>query len=493
MTLRDLVLELLQQRGPMTDAQLRQAGGARSHQHVNQVCRRLAEVGILRREPGPDGRILNTLTPGGAIGGDSGPPHRPSTVAATDGNQGPAVVPPLDDPGVLIVIPCSARKRHARVPRATGPTVLDEVPADVSRELAAARDDVRRQASFELDPHLPALERYDGELYRALDAQRLVDARCTVAILSGGYGILDRNEAIGAYDRELQVSDWPNNVLERALVAVVRARGAHTVVGFLAASTQYARIFRRAPWSGLDDVRVMLVSVATGGTTRTTPRALGQALSDALARPLSVKTWRAGSALTLTVTNLQRSRVAPAEHVASAVAALRDDQGACRPDDLRSDDPVWDRPGLYAWWVDEEGMRELGHQLGSQRLLAPIYAGQTGATAWPSGKLTSSTLGQRVRGNHLRGNVRSSTFRRTLASLLASSGDLRESQNGVESGLNRWMRRHLRVKVWPYDDRDRLADLEDRVLEIIDPPLNLRGRGSSELRDLIAARRRDLP
>jgi hypothetical protein len=48
-----------------------------------------------------------------------------------------------------------------------------------------------------------------------------------------------------------------------------------------------------------------------------------------------------------------------------------------------------------------------------------IYAGQAGATKWPSGKVGKATLGSRIGGNHLRGSISASTFRSTLASALA--------------------------------------------------------------------------
>ena len=47
------------------------------------------------------------------------------------------------------------------------------------------------------------------------------------------------------------------------------------------------------------------------------------------------------------------------------------------------------RPGLYSWWVDREGAADLSAGLGHRVRPGRIYAGQTGATKWPSG-----TIGQ---------------------------------------------------------------------------------------------------
>jgi hypothetical protein len=492
LTLRSSVVELLRQHGPLTDAQLRRLTGARSHQHVNQVCRRLSERGVVRREAGPDGRLLNILvadpTPA------QGAPRASDTAVAADPNEAQVstVVPPLDDPGVLVVLPCSARKRTVGLGHRAEGGIDQELPPPLRRELNAARQSLRRHISVDLDSTAPAVEVYDGALYRALDRRRLLGASCSAVILSGGYGLVDVAEAIGDYDRRLNRADWPGDLLERVLVAVARSRRAHTVVAFLASSTSYADVFRGADWAGLDEVRVSMVSVASGGSTGTTPKALGEAVNANLVNPLSADAWRSSSGLRVAVSSLARSRIAPSEHVEAAVEALTRSGDARRPEELRTDQPVWARPGLYAWWVDEAGRQELSDTLGVGALPHLIYAGQTGATAWPSGRSRSSTLGQRVRGNHLRGNVQSSTFRRTLASLLVPGIDARDGEASVEPTISSWMNRHLRVAVWPYDDRDRLADLEDRVLHVIDPPLNLEGRPPSQLRVRIAARRRQL-
>ena len=78
-------------------------------------------------------------------------------------------------------------------------------------------------------------------------------------------------------------------------------------------------------------------------------------------------------------------------------------------------------PGLYAWWTDDEGAAALSHGLGVPVAPGRVYAGQAGATRWPSGRPVTATLGSRIANNHLRGRVRSSTFRRTLAAALLES------------------------------------------------------------------------
>lgn len=142
--------------------------------------------------------------------------------------------------------------------------------------------------------------------------------------------------------------------------------------------------------------------------------------------------------------------------------------------------------GLYSWWADEAGRGLLGQPFGV--VLPPlIYAGQTGATTKRSGTTRVSTLRSRIGGNHLGGNVQSSTFRKTLTAILI--GPLRlelatpnklTPQSNVE--LTAWMHAHLRVATIGVDDREGLAELEEAVLEQLDPPLNLMGMASTPIR-----------
>ena len=137
-----------------------------------------------------------------------------------------------------------------------------------------------------------------------------------------------------------------------------------------------------------------------------------------------------------------------------------------------------DRPGLYVWWVDEAGAADLSRGLGLAVAPGRIYAGQAGATKWPSGKAGEDTLGKRVGQMHLGGKVRMSTFRWTLASLLFKQLDVQVQAAMVvtpssEQALTEWMREHLSIAVHAHDDRDTLGGLEHAVLERLDPPLNL--------------------
>ena len=155
-----------------------------------------------------------------------------------------------------------------------------------------------------------------------------------------------------------------------------------------------------------------------------------------------------------------------------------------------------DRPGLFALWVDEAGAADLARGLDLPFAAGRIYAGQAGATKWPSGRASTDTLGDRVGRVHLGGKVRSSVIRLTLASILFDQLDLVVQaamllQASSEQALSEWMRAHLLVAVHPHDDRDSLAGLEQAVVQRLDPPLNTEDLvPATSVRQRVAALRR---
>ncbi|HEY1775943.1 MAG TPA: hypothetical protein VGG41_07265 [Solirubrobacteraceae bacterium] len=154
-------------------------------------------------------------------------------------------------------------------------------------------------------------------------------------------------------------------------------------------------------------------------------------------------------------------------------------------------------PGLYSWWVDADGARDLATGIGIPVIAGRIYAGQTGATQWPSGRTGEMTLKDRIDDSHLRGRVYGSTFRKTLAGALLITLDLDVAAPNkltapAETNLGRWMRDHLEVAVHPLLERDALGDLEDRLLAILDPPLNIRGRAATPIRRRLSRLRQQI-
>ena len=152
-----------------------------------------------------------------------------------------------------------------------------------------------------------------------------------------------------------------------------------------------------------------------------------------------------------------------------------------------------DRPGLFAFWVDEAGAADLSRGLDLPFEAGRIYVGQAGATKWPSGRTSADTLGDRVGRTHLAGKVRSSAVRLALAAVLLDRLELVVQaavllQASSEEALSDWMRAHLSVAVHVHDDRDTLAGLEQAVVQRLDPPLNLEGHlPATSVRQRVAA------
>jgi len=186
------------------------------------------------------------------------------------------------------------------------------------------------------------------------------------------------------------------------------------------------------------------------------------------------------------------SRVDPST-VAQLVEVLTDPTNAEPARTFPRDRSAARKPGLYAWWADQEGLDALSRELKAP-LPSSICAGLAGATHWPSGKKSTATLLSRIRGLHLQSNIRGSTFRHTLAALLAEPlalqiiGPNRLAPES-EQQLSAWMKDHLRVVVCAYPDADTLGAMEDAILARLDPPLNLKGMVLSPLRRIIAERR----
>jgi hypothetical protein len=153
----------------------------------------------------------------------------------------------------------------------------------------------------------------------------------------------------------------------------------------------------------------------------------------------------------------------------------------------RPDDDV-SLPGLYAWFVDEPGAIDLSAALGGKVAPGLIYVGQAGAG------LSEATLSSRVGEKHLHGNVRVSTFRFTLGSALTDQLDLhwigaRQLDSASEAAISTWMAECLSVAVVPVADRTALDELQDDVVNALDPVLNLRGMSQTAVRGSLARSR----
>ena len=88
----------------------------------------------------------------------------------------------------------------------------------------------------------------------------------------------------------------------------------------------------------------------------------------------------------------ERRRVATDAEVAAALRDLDAKPRRVAASDWPADLPAVDQPGLYSWWIDDEGASTLSRGIGLQVAPGQIYAGLTGATRWPSGTRVKATL-----------------------------------------------------------------------------------------------------
>ena len=142
--------------------------------------------------------------------------------------------------------------------------------------------------------------------------------------------------------------------------------------------------------------------------------------------------------------------------------------------EAKSSVPV--QPGLYSVHGNATVWNELG--LGEPPDDRPLYVG----------KSEDSLLSRDVQTHFGTGRTGSSTLRRSLAALLVEHLDLSAQPRnpakpshfanyGLEPEgdlkLTAWMNSQLSLSVWPNTPNVVLADLETRILLILEPPLNL--------------------
>jgi hypothetical protein len=132
-------------------------------------------------------------------------------------------------------------------------------------------------------------------------------------------------------------------------------------------------------------------------------------------------------------------------------------------------------PGFYAWWGSTEALPGVAAPPHPSEPVGLLHVGIA-----PMSAASRSTLHSRVLGNHLTGNIGSSTLRLSLAALLidelglsAVARSTKVMLSPTDNGrLSEWQRDHLRL-TWcvcpePWASRD-------EVIDRLAPPLNLDG------------------
>ena len=182
-----------------------------------------------------------------------------------------------------------------------------------------------------------------------------------------------------------------------------------------------------------------------------------------------------------------QQRTAPIDNVEEVLEQVSDRSRAVSLGDLLTSAGTGLRsPGMYSWWVDEAGARDLSVGLGHEIAPGLVYVGLAGATR-KGGATSSNTLWGRMSTMHLGKKHEFSTLRRSLGSILAHV----DGQPAInEAQLTSWMHAHLRVRLVPVANADTLDDLETEILEKSDPPLNLAKVARTPSRQRLSALRK---
>jgi hypothetical protein len=130
-------------------------------------------------------------------------------------------------------------------------------------------------------------------------------------------------------------------------------------------------------------------------------------------------------------------------------------------------------PGFYAWWIRPGALPEVPSQPHPVHPVDLLYAGIA-----PSRDTSTSSLRTRICGQHIGGNIASSTFRFGLAALLSKREGwvpvLSDSGKvslilGANKKLSQWQIENLRVAWTVVEEPWRF---ECDVIQLLRPPMN---------------------
>ena len=308
------IMAMLKDRPGLDDDELSKATGISPRQQVNQICRRLESRGLVRRDIGARGKIVNFVQSSSEF--SSSAPDREATVPGAPLEhihrrhvQHDHSVPHAIefDPGTtLFIFPCSGSKERRQGMRTQGPSILDQLSPLLGQRLADARTRIRARAHMDETSMIPAWERYTGSLYQAgRDAiEAALESGVHMIIVSGGYGLALAAEPIGYYEAVFRNSWWPNRVLDEVILDYLRRHRLRAVCAIASATTEYAKLLRRVNWHSVElEDAVLLTPEETTGAMVKSPRAQGEALSMLLQGGL-VMNWESSDGLRLTSTRL---------------------------------------------------------------------------------------------------------------------------------------------------------------------------------------------
>ncbi len=319
LTNTERIIELLHQRPGLDDDQISELTGIKPRQQVNQICRKLENLGKLKRVLGSMGKIVNQL-----VSTDSSkilcavtlpkppvseiPPHR-GTGSTT--KEAPIItVDPKHLRETLLILPCSGKKVREEFDNMSevGPQISHYLPADLADQLDRARARIREQTCIDESTLIPAWRRYDGHLYTAAREALSAAARMGlhILILSGGYGVLLADELIGYYNARFKSNCWPENLLEKVIASYARHHRLKHMRVFASETTDYRNPVERVNWraAGVDDA-VLLTPERVRSMSKS-PKAQGEALATLLSGGKIDPNWCSSDGLAINRIHLNK-------------------------------------------------------------------------------------------------------------------------------------------------------------------------------------------
>jgi hypothetical protein len=178
--------------------------------------------------------------------------------------------------------------------------------------------------------------------------------------------------------------------------------------------------------------------------------------------------------------------------VSTVVQALRRPAVAV-PEILQSPEALPAAAGFYVWWSRRGALAcvpHISHPLDEEVSL--LYVGIS-----PAREASRQTVRSRVIGNHLNGNIGSSTFRFVLAALLLDALALQPYLRGAKvalhaddnARLSAWQRERLLLT---FCGRERPWQIEGEVIARLGPPLNAAGNAVHAFYPTLRAARAEL-
>lgn len=176
----------------------------------------------------------------------------------------------------------------------------------------------------------------------------------------------------------------------------------------------------------------------------------------------------------------------PISMASVASAHLADGRYAAPASDLGS---LPDEPGLYGWFVDQAGARNLNRCLMLPVRSGLVFVGQVGGSSWQAVADPVRNLRDELQHVQLHGQARDSTFRMLLATVLREHLGMSSLEDPC---LTEWMLEHLSVSTWVSQNVGSLQGFEQLVVAELNPVLNIDHLAAAQYRNRLNQMRSNL-